>query len=187
MRLELAAHRHRSDARVAVELASVDRGLAIHYELWSCEPILLQPAFGASPGRRDELWRHTCCELFAAARDRSTAQGAVERAYLEFNFSPMGDWAAYAFSAPREGMRTQDLQHPPRVDTQVLAAGRDAMSHGVGVTVHLTTDALEGFSLLWPTVVLETTTGLSYWALRHPGDQPDFHHPENFDAAVGLA
>jgi hypothetical protein len=26
--------------------------------------------------------------------------------------------------------------------------------------------------------------GLSYWALRHPPDKPDFHHRENFSLVL---
>jgi hypothetical protein len=37
-----------------------------------------------------KLWRHTCCEVFVGAP-------GAER-YYEFNFSPSGEWAAYAFS-----------------------------------------------------------------------------------------
>jgi hypothetical protein len=28
--------------------------------------------------------------------------------------------------------------------------------------------------------VVETTRGISYWALHHPADKPDFHHPDSF-------
>src|SRR5919201_1124719 len=43
-----------------------------------------------------KLWRHTSCEVFVRA------EGA--EAYHEFNFSPSGEWAAYAFSRYREGV-----------------------------------------------------------------------------------
>jgi len=30
-------------------------------------------------------------------------------------------------------------------------------------------------------VILETKKeGLKYWALKHPSERPDFHHPESF-------
>ena len=41
------------------------------------------------PRRRDELWRHTCFELFVRYGN--------EPRYCEFNFAPSGDWAAYEF------------------------------------------------------------------------------------------
>src|SRR5688500_19029231 len=39
------------------------------------------------------LWQHTCCEVFVARRGSS--------AYHEFNLSPSGEWAAYAFDGYR--------------------------------------------------------------------------------------
>ena len=40
-----------------------------------------------------ELWKHTCCEVFVG-RSGSPA-------YLEFNFSPSGEWAGHAFERYR--------------------------------------------------------------------------------------
>jgi hypothetical protein len=43
------------------------------------------------PCRRvDELWRHSCFEAFLMAGDGP--------GYREYNFSPSGEWAAYAFA-----------------------------------------------------------------------------------------
>ena len=42
------------------------------------------------PRIAERLWQHTCCEMFVARK------GAA--AYHEFNFSPSGEWAAYAFA-----------------------------------------------------------------------------------------
>src|SRR4051812_18284186 len=46
--------------------------------------------------RADELWQHTCFELFARSPGTS--------AYSEFNFAPSTQWAAYRFSTYREEM-----------------------------------------------------------------------------------
>ena len=47
------------------------------------------------PPRAERLWQHTCCEIFIAAEGLS--------AYDEYNFSPSGDWAAFAFTGYRDG------------------------------------------------------------------------------------
>src|SRR5262245_48998951 len=49
-----------------------------------------------TPGRADELWRHTCCEAFLRASNGS--------GYYEFNFAPSTQWAAYRFTSYRAGM-----------------------------------------------------------------------------------
>src|SRR3990172_1915372 len=52
------------------------------------------------PRRVDGLWQHTCFELFIAVREEPT--------YYEFNFSPSGEWAAYAFKSYRDGGPIED-------------------------------------------------------------------------------
>jgi len=133
----------------------------------------LRIAAPAEPRFTDGLWRHTCFELFIA--------GGGEAAYHELNFSPSGAWAAYAFAGYRD-RRSWPL------DPQALARG---------VRVHRTAETLElSVSLplgLFPphyaaarlrlgvaTVVAHADGALSYWALCHPCDQPDFHHPDAF-------
>src|SRR5262245_25644347 len=49
---------------------------------------------GRASAMADRLWEHTCCEIFIARTGLP--------AYHEFNFSPSGEWAAYAFTAYRE-------------------------------------------------------------------------------------
>jgi hypothetical protein len=119
----------------------------------------------------DDLWKHTCCEVFVARR------GAA--GYHELNLSPSGEWAAYAFRAYRE-----------RVDLET--AGLDP-----GIVVERSADALEleatlrldrlspgharGPLALGLSAVIEDSGGaLSYWALAHAPGGPDFHHTQAF-------
>jgi hypothetical protein len=126
---------------------------------------------GARPGRRaDDLWRHTCFELFAA--------GASAAGYYEFNFSPSLDWAAYRFSEYREGMTPAHLSRAPGLRSRKTS---DRLE--LAATVHLAgLPELAGPVLrLALTAVVEDDSGsLSYWALRHPRGNPDFHDPEGF-------
>ena len=50
--------------------------------------------------RADHLWQHTCFEAFISV--------VGETAYHEFNFSPNGRWAVYAFTAYRQPDRVAD-------------------------------------------------------------------------------
>lgn len=163
--------------RLTVSLAPAARasasGWRLRYELRGNLPALRIPA-PAAPGPADGLWQHTCFEAFVAVR------GA--RAYREFNFSPSGQWAAYAF--------TEERVHDPSAEPAL----RD---------VHPVIDWMdtpESFVLqawlpasAWPTgtaaqplalglsAVIEThDRDLSYWALHHPGPRPDFHHRGGF-------
>jgi len=115
-------------------------------------------------GRRDELWKHTCCEVFGLR---------TEGGYVEFNLSPSSAWAAYAFTGYRTGMA--DLEAPaPRISCL-------ATEDGFELTAILYGSEWPHLEALGASVVIETTDGeKTYWALAHPSDKPDFHHPESF-------
>jgi hypothetical protein len=181
MRVQLVPHPsslHAADTAVAVGLLAGPESVELTYEISSAEPLVLPPVArrtGAAGQRRDGLWRHSCCELFA--RDARVAGPDVAGPYLEFNFSASGDWAAYAFDAPRQGMRPHDWGGAP-----MIVAERD----GRLVRVSLPRLAVGRRLTLSPTVILETATGFGYWALRHPPGQPDFHAVDHFAAGVDI-
>lgn len=114
----------------------------------------------------DELWRHTCCELFFL--------GADAPAYREFNFSPSGAWAAYRFQAYREGCSHLALADP----------GIHCELHGDEWQLHATLPpqvAPSGPGRMGLSAVIEDRDGgKAYFALSHPGECPDFHHPDSF-------
>jgi hypothetical protein len=119
----------------------------------------------------DELWRHTCCEVFVASKGAG--------GYHEINLSPSGEWAAYAFSAYRE---RRDLD-PYGLDPGIVverAAG--ALELEATLRLERLAPALaRGPLALGLSAVIEDRDGaLSYWALAHPPGRPDFHHTEAF-------
>jgi hypothetical protein len=124
----------------------------------------------------EELWRHTCCEVFIACDGQA--------AYHEFNFAPSGAWAAYAFTRYREG---GPLAAAGELVTQV-SARKAANQVELGASIRL-----DGLSSLHPraklslgvsAVIEDRDGGLSYWAIRHPPGRPDFHHPDAFALAL---
>lgn len=143
-----------------------DGGIDLRYEIAGALDLRL-PAPVVVPGPADELWRHTCCELFVEAGDGP--------AYREFNFSPSGQWAVYDFTAYRE--RAADPAVPPIAIACLTTAG------GFALNVALPAGALPGAGpwRLGATLVLEAADGaLAYWALAHPGEKPDFHDRRAF-------
>lgn len=87
------------------------------------------------------------------------------RAYREYNFSPSGEWASYAFSSYRKRRRARPVIPAIRVrrnglEAMIKASGRLA----IGLSA----------------VIEEKSGALSYWALRHPPGKPDFHHRRSF-------
>lgn len=122
--------------------------------------------------RVDGLWRTTCFEAFL--------RSARDLAYQEFNFSPAGEWAAYAFSSQRQGMKPLDQPEPPRI-----ACRRTAQR--LEVEVQLQSPLLSRPDVRAAlTAVLQLKDGtVSYWALAHAAGKPDFHAPAGF-TATGL-
>jgi hypothetical protein len=119
------------------------------------------------PLRTDGLWRHTCFEVFIGSRDAPV--------YREFNFSPSGTWAAYAFAGYREDMTHLEMPVP------VIDMRRS--ERRLELAVRLPAEALPPASplRLGFSAVIETADAvLSYWALRHAAERPDFHHPDSF-------
>ena len=120
-----------------------------------------------SPRRAEHLWQHTCFEAFVMAGEGPE--------YREFNFSPSGEWAVYAFRGYRNGGVLEHELSP-------------------GIAVRKATDRLELDAeisrdllpqsrplRLGLSAVVEDVDGiLSFWALRHPSGKPDFHHTDAF-------
>jgi hypothetical protein len=141
------------------------------------------PPAVAGAGRADALWAHTCFEAFVGLPESPR--------YLELNFSPSGEWAAYRFDSYREGMAPA-LSSAPRL---ALRLGEESLE--LDVEVHLGGSLscaapvrqvrLDRRLRLALSAVVEDREGrLSYWALRHPPGRPDFHHPESFSLALEL-
>jgi hypothetical protein len=121
------------------------------------------------PGRMDELWRSTCLETFLRAED--------EDRYREWNFAPSGDWAAYDFSAWREGMAQANVAEP------YIRTEDNFTWWALGATIAV--DAEREWQLGLSAVLEEKDGTKSYWALAHPpGDKPDFHARDCFVAKL---
>lgn len=142
-------------------------GVLLRYEARGRPGDLKIPA-PAEPGRADALWRYTCFEAFIG-----TPEG-----YVEVNLSPSRQWAVYAFTGYRSGMRAAAELGEPRI---ALHRTHDALA----LSAHLATPPGQGPWRLGLSAVIEETDGaISYWALAHPPGKPDFHHPDCFAAEL---
>jgi hypothetical protein len=119
------------------------------------------------PRLTHQLWEHTCFEAFIAADD------AV--AYHELNFSPSGEWAGYAFRSYREIAGIADEALAPRIAVRT-AADRFELEASLALE-RLSPPYRHATLRLGLSAVIEEIDGeRSYWSLRHPSPQPDFHH-----------
>ncbi len=121
----------------------------------------------ASPNRADGLWQRTCCEMFLKPEGGES--------YFEFNLSPSGQWAAYAFDGYRVGMRNLDLPVDPHIWLE--SSGSDFI---LVADVDLAAMPSSRLEMALSAVIEEADGTKSYWALNHPPGKPDFHHPDCF-------
>lgn len=154
--------------RIAVEAARGADALDISFRVEGEVTLLAIPAAGATR-RSDGLWQHSCFEAFL--------QGGGGAAYVEFNFSPSGAWAAYRFSARRRGR-----------ESPVLTAPRTEVRRGpdwLTMNVRLSPAAIAEFAGMpiaagLAAVIEDRHGALSWWALAHRAATPDFHDPATF-------
>ncbi len=125
----------------------------------------------ASPERKDELWLHTCFEAFLRPA------GAEE--YLELNFSPSTQWAAYHFDAYREGMTAAVECASPKIE---IFKSKTELELRATLDLRWMKGAVlkSPLRLALSAVIEERDGAKSYWALAHAAGKPDFHHPASF-------
>ncbi len=115
------------------------------------------------------LWESTCFEVFIKKSDSPS--------YLEFNFSPSGDWNSFSFSDYRQGMQEFLGVKKMQVDLKLSDNELTLFCH---------------FNLDYPDLVGgKIKMGISsvlhlkddqkiYYALVHPTAAADFHHQDSF-------
>jgi len=155
---------------VHVEVEPQPQGaLHISYELAGDLAQIRIPA-PQLPAAVDGLWEHTCFEVFVAVEGKTS--------YHEFNFSPSGQWAAYAFSDYRvrsawtvnQTPIVSFVQDSGHLLLEAVIAADDLPQNIAGKPLQLGLSA-----------VIEANDGsCSYWALHHPEARPDFHHRAGF-------
>ena len=152
----VAAHRISvSVTRLAGDL------LTLSYRLYGNIAALQFPS-PAAPAQADRLWERTCFEAFLQAHG--------EDGYLEFNFSPSSEWAAYRLSGYRSGMTSAEVEPP------VVEARAEADLYELRATIRWAGGGRLGLS-----AIVEDHEGRkSWWAVEHPPGEPDFHHPACF-------
>ena len=131
---------------------------------------LVVPPFSGK-GRADDLWRTTCFELFLRPGEGTD--------YCELNLSPSERWAAWDFASYRKGRSDRPFPREPECTMRLgtsFAIFDAALPRG-GLP---TRECAANFC-----AVIEEEGGvLSYWALAHPSEKPDFHDPTCFAATL---
>ncbi|MFS4457627.1 DOMON-like domain-containing protein [Bdellovibrio sp. HCB2-146] len=146
--------------------------LLIEYKVSGPLHQLIFPVQSFVESRRDELWKATCLEAFFST------DSAASTPYIEMNCAPNGDWNAYEFSSYRQGMKASE-------DLKVRLIHREGSEEEVLFRVRIEGASLRGKKWASLTTILQFQDGThSYWALKHPRPQPDFHDKGAFIAPL---
>lgn len=164
--------------KIVVDVTCNSRNqISIDYKVSCATGDLLLPKEKAS-ARADDLWQHTCFELFVRPKNQSS--------YLEFNFSPSSEWAAYRFEGYRTDRADVDIDKPP-----IIEAAMNDNVFGLQALIDLASLQALTQSEFWQvglSAVIEETNGQkSYWACAHPPVKPDFHHADCFCVNLDLS
>ena len=143
--------------------------LTICYNLGGdLKKIAISPPSNA-PSRKHELWEDTCFEFFLGIKD--------SQRYWELNLSPAGHWNVYRFDDYRQGMEEETAfeKLPFRIQNQI-----DALVLTLDVDLDKIVSPNQAIEIGITTVIKNIDGNVSYWALTHRGEEPDFHLRDSF-------
>jgi hypothetical protein len=139
----------------------------VHFQMEGRVGEVRLPPFSRIPVRMDRLWEETCFEFFIGTKG--------SRRYWEFNLSPSGDWNVYRFSDYRESMHEETAVTRLPIRDQ---RGADVFLLSAECELEKILPPGEGMDVGISAVIRSEAGGLSYWAMVHPGERPDFHRRE---------
>ena len=121
------------------------------------------------PKRKNELWEETCFEFFLGINGSPR--------YWEFNLSPSGHWNIYKFDNYRQGMQEETAIQllPFNIQHQL-----DYLQLTLKLDLAKIITAEQDLDLAIATVIKDTDGEITYWALKHCGEQADFHLRDSF-------
>ncbi|WP_295619761.1 DOMON-like domain-containing protein [Chamaesiphon sp. GL140_3_metabinner_50] len=150
--------------------------LSIEYQLQGDLAILLTSGSTnaidppkALPSRKFELWEATCFEFFIGIPGNSN--------YWEFNLAPNGDWNVFHLDDYRQGLQNE-------LAFVTLPFEIDRQANSLLLTLIFDLNKIippeRPLEISVTTVIKSQQHEMSYWALTHPGTEPDFHRRDSF-------
>ncbi|MEK6527827.1 MAG: DOMON-like domain-containing protein [Nitrospirota bacterium] len=167
--------------------AGIDRHsniLAISYTILGSLKQLLIPELACMPLRKHKLWEETCFEFFIGLKNSNESSHSGK--YWEFNISPAGHWNVYCFDSYRQNMQVVDSTLREETAFKSLPFEvlyqPDSLQIAAELDLNKIIPADKELKIAISAVIKSNDEKLSYWALKHPGSQPDFHHQDSFIA-----
>ena len=138
------------------------------YQISDLKSLLTLPAPFTTNGdhvtREDGLWNSTCFEMFLRPAGKSS--------YYEFNFSLTPAWNLYFFDSYR-------LPQPPNSCDEFSLQKIQWDGHKLEIELATALNFNE-VEISLTAVLKEKSEKIHYLALKHAGQEPDFHNSESF-------
>jgi hypothetical protein len=117
------------------------------------------------------LWESTCFEFFVLNNETLS--------YYEFNFSPEGHWNAFYFPKKKAPLKEAE-NFLELVSNQKLTDNTYKLTVSIDLYRFHPGFWQEGKMSFGLTSVIESNKKISYWAINHLDDKPNFHNFETF-------
>ena len=153
-------------------ISRLDEQLNIKYVLNNSAKIII-PQVNKTPLRRYDLWERTCFEFFLKIKDTTK--------YWEFNLSPSGNWNVFRFSGYRSNIAEENAFKALPFN---VFRNTESLIVEANINLNQIVSADRKLEVAISTVVEDKERKLSYWALTHPRNKADFHHPNSFTIKV---
>lgn len=119
-----------------------------------------------NPCKMNRLWENTCFEVFF--------KNSNNEEYLEFNFSPKLEWNCFKFNGYRNKIDNYNQKITP-----VLQVEKNSDIYILEVCIDRSSIGFNDF-VIGASAVISENGELSYWAVKHTSNVPDFHKFESF-------
>ena len=130
---------------------------------------LMVPLLADNRLRKNGLWEETCFELFLAPVNSDH--------YWEFNLSTTGHWNVYRFSSCREGMQEETAFTALPFSVQLYSG---SLQLSLEIELDKLVPRAQALNINISAVIKTKDGRTTFWALTHPGPQPDFHRRDSF-------
>ncbi len=166
------------EIQLNVDLKSDGPILKLQFEISNNVENILIPDRSNDPKRVIGLWESTCFECFI--------KNPNGESYYEFNFSPDGHWNCFYFEIPGK-----DLIECNNIALPTTESNLDDENFRFSIEIN-TESMKDGF---WSskemefgltTVIEDERNNLSFWAIEHHDDRPNFHNFSSFKRVSSL-
>lgn len=163
---------------LATMQADPDGGATFEFRLEDCRMSRIRVPPPRPPGAADGLWKHSCFEVFVAVPG--------EPGYREYNFSPSGQWAIYAFRSWRARIDGFTVAAAPEIEVHTIERGLRLRARVPAAALPSVPPG--GTLQVGLAAVIERSDGqVEHWAVRHAAAQPDFHARDTFVLVLATA